>query len=191
MTQTLEKNQLFTEIQERQLMLMGVAVKNNQKKLSFEDIRKMKQLYRDMYFAFTSINWGQGMTLGMAWQKALKQMETFVALKIKTPNHPMNTELIKFHNEFRKDMSKHIMTSEFSEVKLLDRHKNLFLQDGMKQLKKSKDSLNDMHKQFMPEKIADKNQNVKTFENAQLRAKQMMQQMALLNLAKLREREAA
>ena len=107
--QDLEKSKLFMEIQEKQLIMTGVTVKKNQKKLSFEDVRKIKQQYRDMYFALTSINWAQGMTLGMAWQKAIRQIEAYIVSKVKTPNHPMNAELIKFHTDFRKDMSKYIM----------------------------------------------------------------------------------
>jgi hypothetical protein len=163
MMQDLEKSKLFMEIQEKQLIMTGATVKKNQKKLSFEDVRKIKQQYRDMYFALTSINWAQGMTLGMAWQKAIRQIEAYIVSKVKTPNHPMNAELIKFHTDFRKDMSKYIMTSEYSD-------------------EKSKDALNNMYQQYMPEKVADKKQTAQSFENAKLRAKQMMQKIVMRNL---------
>ena len=166
MTQMFLKNVKNFEFQQKQIMMLGGIVDAKQKKLSPEVIKQMQKDYRRMYFDLVSINWGQGKTLGVSWQKGLEQMDAFVASKVKIANHPANDELLKFHTEFRKDMAKTIMTNPYVEDKLDDNLKQKFLEDGMKDLSKAKGALDNMYKQYMPEKTQEKVQE-KTLGNSQ------------------------
>lgn len=179
MTQMLNANQINLELQQKQLMMMGGLVKNIQNKLSRPEIEKMKQNYVGMYYAFVSVNWGQGMTLGMAWQKALEQMDAFVASKAKVQNHPANQDLIKYHNEFRRDMAKSIMTSEYTDEKLEERLKKSFLSYGMKRLKETKKSLDDIYDAHMPKQELQKIPVNKSFDVAKQKTMQLMQKFFL------------
>ena len=174
MTDVLELNQLNLELQQKKLLMMSVESEKVQQKLSLEEIAQIKKDYRKMYWAFVSVNWAKGMTLGVAWQKALEQMNSFVATKIKVENHPMNNELIKINAQFRHDMAKHIMTSEYAEEKLSDRLKKSFLEYGEQEFKKANTSLNTIYQKYMPkEQVKDKTQQ---YENG----KQNTQQIFLL-----------
>jgi len=179
MTQTLEQNNQNSEFQKKQFMLMGGEMKNINNKLSAEEIKQITKNYRDMYFALTSINWGMGMTLGMAWQKALEQMDSFVAAKTKVENHPMNAELTKIHREFRRNMAKHIMTSEYAEEKLDEHHKKMFISYGEKMCVKSKKVLNDIYQKHMPKMEITKQPIGFKFQLAQQKTQNIIQQMIL------------
>lgn len=184
MADVIEKNNLDLEIQKQKFILMGGSVKTIQKKLSQEDIKQIKKDYHRMYFALTSINWGQGMTLGMAWQKALSQMDAFVKSKTKVQNHPINDELTKIHTAFRRRMAKHIMTSEYSNNKLQEKYKKLFVQDGEKDFSKHKQSFDNIYKKYMPQQQIVKNTNSGQFDAAKIRTQQKLQmllQMKMLN----------
>ena len=182
MVQDFEQNQLNFEFKQKQLIMMGGDVKNVKGKLSLQDIKQMQKKYISMYYALTSINWGQGMTLGMAWQKALTQMDGFVATKTKIPNHPMAKELIKIHSEFRRDMAKSIMTSEYGEEKLNNNFKKSFIEYGEKTFAESKKFLDDMYNKHMLEKNLSRVPIAKSFAVAQKRTQQMMQQMLVQQL---------
>ena len=169
-------------LQQKKFIMMGGDIKTQQKQLSPETIKQINKNYRLMYFAFTSINWGQGKTLGMAWQKALEQMDAYVASKTKIANHPINNELVKIHNKFRRDMSKHIMTSDYSESKLREEHKNLFVQIGEKDLKKGKTFLDNKYQEYMPKQQVKETPIMKSFGIAQARTQQMLQQMLQMQM---------
>ena len=138
------------EIQKQQRMMMGGMVNDQQKKLSPEEIKKMKQDYFTMYFGFTSINWGSGKTLGVSWQKALEQMDAYVMSKAKTANHPVNEEFIKLHRQFRGEMAKFIMKNPYTEQKLKPDYRQDFLNYGTKRVKSGKSSLDGLYQQYMP-----------------------------------------
>ena len=93
MIQNLNTHQDIMEFRQKQNIMLGIFDKQTVR-LSAEEIKKMKQDYVGMYYGFVSINWGQGLTLGMAWQKALEQMDAFVASKTKIPNHPANKDFL-------------------------------------------------------------------------------------------------
>ena len=179
MMKNLNANQQNSTLQQKQVIMMGGRIKTVQKNLSPEEIRKIGKNYRLMYFSFTSINWSQGMTLGMAWQKALEQMDSFIVTKTKLKNHPMNNELMKIHAEFRRDMSKHIMTSEYAEDKLKEHHKKSFRDYGEEFFKKSKTYLDGIYGQYMPkQKIAQQPKFV-NFKIAQQKTQNILQQILL------------
>ena len=173
---------------------MGGDVDKKQVKLSPEAIKKLRKDYMKMYIGFVSINWGQGKTLGESWQKAVEQMDAFVASKNKITGHPVNDELTKFHAEHRYLVSKNIMTNKHSGDKLEKRLQEKFLKFGMEDLRNGKAALDATYKQYMPENTIDKGKNVKSFEFAKVRAQQLMQQAVMKKIFMLgnqRQHEAA
>lgn len=182
MTQTNEINHNDLDFQKKQFLLMGGKIKNIQKKLPQAEITKLKKYYRDMYFGLTSINWGHGMTLGMAWQKALEQMDAFVAAKTKNQNHQVGAELAKIHKEFRRNMAKHIMTSEYSEEKLSEQHKQLFISYGEKKFQQAKNPLNEMYKKYTPQQEVTQQPKFVQLDLAKQKTQQIMQQILLQQL---------
>lgn len=159
MTQEYENNMQNFELHRKRIIMMGGNVKKEQKKLSEKVIAKLRKSYVRMYFSFTSINWGQGKTLGTSWQKALEQMDAYVATKTKIQNHPANNELIKIHKKFRREMAEHIMTSEFANDVLEEKKvRESFMSYGTKFLKISKGTIDNIYKDYMP------NTNIKQSE---------------------------
>ncbi len=179
MTNNLQSNIKDLEIKQKKFIMFGGIINQNQKKLSQSEIKKLKKDYRKMYFGFVSINWGMGKTLGVSWQKALEQMDGFITSKSKTPNHPVNDELIKIHTEFRRDMAKTIMTNPYTNEKLNEKFKQFFMEDGTKSVKIAKNSLEDIYKKYMPEQTTEKTSTAKSFGLAQRKAQQLMQQMLM------------
>ena len=179
MTNNLQNNIKDLELKQKKFIMIGGIINQNQKKLSLSEIKKLKKDYRKMYFGFVSINWGMGKTLGVSWQKALEQMDGFIASKSKINGHPVNDELIKIHTEFRRDMAKTIMTNPYADEKLSEKYKQFFMEDGTKSLKIGKNSLEDMYKKYMPEQTIEKTSITKSFDLAQRKAQQLMQQMLM------------
>lgn len=167
------------ELRQKQFIMMGGKSNTNQKKLSELEIKQIKQKYRSMYIGFVSINWGSGKTLGVSWQKALEQMDGFIASKSKIVGHPINNELVKYHAEFRRDMARHIMTSDYSEDKLSEEHKKFFFDDGEKMLKKSKSALDSLYQQYMPQQNIEKTSIAHKFGLANQKVQQMLQQLLM------------
>ena len=151
-----KNNSKNLEIFQKQIIMMGGDIKKEQQKLSPEVIKQIEKNYRQMYIGFTSINWGMGKTLGVSWQKALEQMDSFVASKTKIANHPVNNALVKIHKEFRSDMARFIMQSPHAENKLSERLKKDFIDDGTKSLKQAKDVLENIYKRYNPTKESTK-----------------------------------
>ena len=187
MTQILQNNMQNLELQQKQAMMMGALINKNQKKLSAEEIKKLKNDYVWMYFGFVSLNWGQGKTLGVSWQKGLEQMDAYVASKTKIKGHPVNDELVKMHAKFRKDMAKTIMTSPNADAKLDERLKQKFLKFGMEDIKKNKDALDNTYKKYMPEQTVNKVATANKFDMANQKTQQMFQ---MLIMQKLQQRAA-
>lgn len=191
----LQQKMQTLEVQQKYIIMLGADVNEKQVKLSPEAIKKLRKDYINMYIGFVSINWGQGKTLGASWQKAIEQMDAFVASKNKITGHPVNDELTKFHAEHRYLVSKNIMTNKHAGDKLEKRLQQKFIKFGMEDLKKGKAALDATYKQYMPkEKVVDKNQPVKSFEIAKVRTQQLMQQAVMKKIFMLgnqRQHEAA
>ena len=146
----LEKSNLNQSyLQQKQDMLFGADVKS-QVKLNPIEIKNIEKNFVGMYFALAAINWGRGMTLGQAWQSALEQLGAFVAAKTKIANHPINAHLTKCYKEFRRDMSKHIMTCPYSKHKLRPEYAQSFINYGTKRTMETKNSLNNLYQKYMP-----------------------------------------
>jgi len=179
MVDTVKNNVQNFDLQQKQIMMMGGLVNQKQNKLSPETIRQIKKDYIKMYYGFVSIDWGMGKTLGVSWQKALEQMDGYVMSKLKIENHPMNSELAKVHREFRRDMSKSIMTNPYTEEKLNEQYRKSFSDYGTKCIKDAKSSLDNMYMAHMP-KQSEKQQiaSVK-FDFANQKMQQMLQQMLM------------
>ena len=185
MTQEYENNTQNFELYQKRIIMMGGNVKQEQQELPKDVIAKLRKSYTEMYFAFTSINWAQGKTLGISWQKALEQMDAYVATKTKIQNHPVNNELIKIHKEFRSRMAKHIMTSEFANEKLESKsHIESFMRAGTEFLKTGKGALDDIYKNYMPKTNVKQSEIVHKFGESN----QMLRQMMLLQ--QIRQRAA-
>ena len=182
MIQDLNSNPNILDFQQKQMMMMGIQ--KNQIKLSREEIKKIKQNYVGMFYALAAINWSQGMTLGMAWQKALRQMDAFVASKTKIQNHPMNQYLVKMHTEFRRDMSKTIMTNQYSEEKLNPRLAKCFMAYGTKRVKETKGALNNLYQKYMPKQNVQQKTGINSFDIAKQNIQRMLlQQMVYQHAA--------
>lgn len=188
MTQMFENSMQNLELQQKQIMMMGGLINKKQKKLSEEEIKQLKKDYSLMYFGFVSINWGQGKTLGVSWQKGLEQMDAYIKSKSKIMGHPVNNELVKIHSEFRKLMAKTIMTNPYVEEKLDERLKEEFLKFGMKDLRKGKGALDATYEKYMPEQTVNKTVDANKFNVANQNARQMFQMLMLQNI---QQRQAA
>ena len=186
MTQVLYSDIRNLEFQQNKILLVGGKTQLSEKKLSANDIQKMQQNYVQMFFGFTSVNWGNGKTLGAAWQHALEQMDAFVESKAKIPNHPMIKELIKYHKNFRKDWAKTIMTSPHAQDKLNENLKKMFYKDGIASIKQSKTVLDNMYKHFIPEQSVYKAPEAKSFELAKQNTQKLMQQIMIRQMMKNR-----
>ena len=175
MKQVLQNDMKNLELQQKQIIMMGGLVDKKEKKLSIEEIKKLENDYTWMYFGFVSINWGQGKTLGVSWQKGLEQMDAFIATKTKQVGHPVNDELVKIHARFRKEMAETIMTNPNVDAKLDERLKKVFFEMGVKDLKTHKDALEDTYKRFAPEQSITKPDVAKKFDIANQKTQKLLQ----------------
>jgi hypothetical protein len=162
---------------------MTQQLNTHKKTLNQKEIKQIKKDFLKMYFALTAINWAHKMTLGMARQKALEQMRAFVESKMKIQNHPLNKHLIQFHNEFRRNMSKHIMTSGYSEKKLNPELAEKLIRFGTIKTKEAKSGINSLYQKYMPKQNA-KPIEIKKFIFIKQNIK--IQPMILQNMARQR-----
>ena len=163
------------ELQQKQFIMIG-GMLDQQKKLTPQEIKQLEQDYITLYFGLVSLNWAHGMTLGMAWQKALEQTGAFITGKTKNKNHPVNEHLTKIHNRFKQDQSKHIMecVGKESELKLSKDLVKFFEKTGVEMVQKGKDAVNKIYEKYKPEQnIQDK--SIK-FNIAKQKTQQIMQQ---------------
>ena len=180
-------NMQHNEFHQKQIMMMGGVLNTEQKKLSPETIQQMKKDYIKMYYAFTSINWGMGKTLGVSWQKALEQMDGFVAAKAKIPGHPANTELLKIHQEFRRDLARAIMNNPYVTEKLAERLKKNFIDYGTEAFKQAKSAFDNVYKQYMPNtKLDNAISATKPFGISNQQTQQLVQQILMQQMARQR-----
>lgn len=126
--------------------------KSKEKQLSPEDKKAIEKGLGDLFFGLAWTNWLNGATLGIAWQKALEQVDSFVAGK--NQNNPATKYLREVAAANKARMSRIIMTSSYSNEKMNcppEKFKEWselgtkWTNDGLKQL-------NDKFKQFEPEK---------------------------------------
>lgn len=175
-----KKNITDSEFLKKQIIMMGGSIDNNKKQISPQEIEKFKKNWIKMYYGFVSVNWGAGMTLGMAWQKALEQMDAYAMSKSKVQNHPINEHMIKFHREFRRDMAKTIMTSEYADYKLPEHLKQKLADYGQKRIRESKSDIDNMYKQYAPEHQDTNRQIISVKFNVANRNVQSMMQQILI-----------
>lgn len=169
------------EIQQQMAVLM-CGKQQEKQDLTTQQKEAITQSYMEMYFALAAFNWGGGMTLGVAWQKALEQMHAFVSSKAKTVSNPVNKYLVGVHAQHRRDMSERMMFSPNAEDKL-----NLNKQDTMmwnavslKKFQNSKAVLTDIHKQFEPKVIKIDSANFKRKSEAVILFNKAKQQAKFL-----------
>ena len=175
-----ENNLQTAEFQQKQIIMMGGDIQKNQiKQITQQETDKLKKDLIGMYYGFTSINWGYGMTLGMAWQKSLEQMDGFVMSKLKIVNHSVNIHLLKFYKEFRRDMAKSIMTSKYADEKLSLRLQKDFINYGQKRVKETKIDIDKTYQKYMPEKEIKQLPVTVKFGLVQKRAEQMTLQLVM------------
>lgn len=186
MVDTVKNNVQNFDLQQKQIIMMGGMVDKKQNKLSPEIIRQIQKDYVKMYYGFVSINWGMGKTLGVSWQKALEQMDAYVMSKLKIGNHPINSEFVKMHREFRRDMAKSIMTNPYTEEKLNERYKKSFLDYGTKCVKESKGALDNLYVAHMPKQSEKQQITSVKFMSATQKTQQMLQQMLAYQMTRQR-----
>lgn len=167
------------EIQQKMLILAGHKIEPA-KELSAEIKKQIQKDYTAMFYSIAAINWCRGGTLGMAWQKGLEQMNSFVLTKMQQPNNPVGKYLSQFHNEFKKDMAKDIMTGQHSgdKLELAPEFIKDWIEYATNKFKEKMSHLNGLYKQYVSDKQVD-NAKTKSFENGKQNAMNLMQQMLI------------
>lgn len=152
------------DLQKKRFIMLGGNIEHNVKKVSSKDIEKLKRCYKFMYAGFVCLNWSNGCKLGVAWQKALEQMEAFIKSKTKIKNHPLNQELLKIHAEFRRKMSEYIMKNQkHAQSTVQGAEAKNFLDLSKYFMKKSRKRFDNMYKKYMPEQIIKETPMSKSF----------------------------
>ena len=167
------------DVQQRLLMIMGNE-KNKKLELSKDEEKAIAKNYQTMFFALATIRWCNGGTLGMARQKSLEQMDNFVKSKVNIA-HPMNKYLMAINSQTRREIAALNMTDENSDKKIETNSavaKKLSA-EATKEFQESLKNLNDMYKKYMPEKDIKKMPATKSFNVAQQKAQQLMQQLVM------------
>jgi len=178
------------EIQQSMAMLMG-GDKKETKQLSEEQKKQIIKKYVNMFYSLAAINWCNGTTLGVAWQKALNQMDEFVKSKTKVLNHPMNPYLVAVHAKYKRHISETLLTNKHVNEKLnmSKELKEEWKRFASANVGKDMEFFNNLHKEFMPEQNITKLPVAEPFKKAQDKALSKMQQ--LIFLQQMRERRAA
>ncbi len=165
------------DVQQKMLMLLGQE-KNSKLELSEQEENKIAKNYQKMFFALATIRWCNGATLGVARQKSLEQMNSFVKSKTNIA-HPMNKYLMSMNNQMFREISQRNMTDENSDKKI-NINSTLakkWLDESTKEFQKCLKELNEMYQKYMPEKTLEKMPATKSFENANQKAQQMLMQL--------------
>lgn len=183
------KNEIFShpDIQQRMLMIMG---NEKDKKLELDSVteNKIAQNYQKMFFALATIRWCRGETLGIARQRALDQMNSYVKSKANIA-HPMNKYLIAINGQVAREISYRNMTDENSDKKI-DMNSDLAKKwsvEATKVFQQCMRELNDIYQKHMPAKEKKEQPATVKFELAQRRAQQLMQKV----LKDIRENQRA
>lgn len=175
---------LNQDIQSKMAILMGIKPEK-QIELTPEQKNQITKNYIAMYYSLAWINWCNGASLGTAWQKALEQMDGFVAGKIKVANHPMVGFLKELHVKHRQKMAKEIMTSKYADIKLeLDSQRyKAYVGNIVQRFEENKNALNGLYNQLMPKQKTEEIDAKQPFKMAQDKALQMMQQLLWIKRA--------
>ena len=165
------------DVQQRMLMMMGEE-KNQKLELTKQEEKDIAKHYAIMFFSLATIRWCQGQTLGVARQKSLEQMNSFVKTKVNV-EHPMNKYLMAINNQYHRFISQLNMTDEHSDKKInvMQDLTQKWSAMATKNFQESLKHLNEMYKKYMPEKDIKNKPAVVKFELAQKKAQQMMQQL--------------
>lgn len=169
------------EIQNKMAILMG-GKPEKQPQLTPEQKKQITKNYIAMFYSLGWVNWCNGASLGTAWQKALEQMDGFVAGKTKVANHPMAGFLKELHAGHRKNMSKEIMTSKYAEMKLNlePQMVRVWIGSIVKHFEENKNALNGLYNQLMPKQKTETLNKEQPFKMAQNKTLQMIQQQLWL-----------
>ena len=154
------------DVKQRTLMMTGKS-KDKTLELTKEQEKQIAIAYSKMFYALTTIHWCKGATLGTAWQKALEQMSSFVKTK-SNPAHPMNKYLHALDNQYRREISERIMTSPYSNEKI-NMNPELakkWSDTSTKQFQSYLKKMNDMYKEYMPQKEVNNNQSAQETNKA-------------------------
>lgn len=167
------------DVQQRMLMMLGQE-KNSKLELSKQEENKIARNYQKMFFALATIRWCNGATLGVARQKSLEQMNSFVKSKTNIA-HPMNKYLMSINNQMFREISQRNMTDENSDKKInIDSAlAKKWTDEATQEFQKCLKELNEMYQKYMPEKTLDNMPATKSFENAKLKARHMLQQLLI------------
>jgi len=178
------------DVQQKMLMIMGNE-KNKKLELSKEEEKKIAQSYVKMHVALSAIRWCQGETLGVARQKSLEQLNSYVKSKTNIA-HPMNKYLMAINAQVHREVAEINMKDSNSnkKVEMTSALKQRWIQEETKKFQQSMQVLNDMYKKYMPEKTLDKMPAAKSFETAKQKAQQMMQQILMLQINQTKQRAA-
>ena len=124
--------------------------------------------------------WCKGGTLGVARQKSLEQMDNFVKSKVNIA-HPMNKYLMGINSQMHREMALLNMTDENSDkkIEMNSAVAQKLSAEATKEFQASLKILNDMYKKYMPEKDIKKMPATKSFNVAQQKAQQLMQQLVM------------
>lgn len=166
---------LHPDIKQRTLMMHG-ETKDKKLELTKEQEKQIARNFSIMFYALTTIHWCNGATLGRAWQKALEQMSSFVKTK-SNPYHPMNKYLHALDNQYRREISERIMTSEYSDLKI-EMNPELakkWSDTATKQFQSYLKQMNDMYKEYMPATDNNKQESTQPNKSANQAYKIMMQ----------------
>lgn len=173
------KNEIFShpDIQQRMLMIMGNE-KNKKLELDKAAENKIAKNYQKMYFALATVRWCRGETLGIARQRALEQMNSYVGTKADIA-HPMNKYLIAINGQISREVSYRNMTDEHSDKKI-DINSELakkWSAESTKIFQQCMHELNELYQKYMPAKEKKEQPAMVKFNLAQHRTQQLMQQI--------------
>ena len=153
-----EQNILLNDDIRRQMAVLMGGKKDKNLELTPQQRKAIVKNYIGMYYALAAMHWCAGKSLGVAWQKALDLMNSFVAGKAKTLNNPVNKYLVGFHAQHRRAMSEFIITSPNSGdiVNLSAEDRKIWSDFATKRFHGHMDALNDLHRQFETEQKEEK-----------------------------------
>ena len=178
------------EMQKNLNLVMGLQQnKEKVKDLSPELKREIVKKYVNMYYSLTSMNWIKGDTLGVSWQKALRQMDEYVKSKTKVLGHPMNPCLIAIHAKYRRAISETLLTNPNVDLKLelAPEKKKQWEKIASEDIKTDMTFFNGVHKDYMPKQDIAKQSGVEPFAQAQLKAAEMVKKIIVAQQMQARD----
>lgn len=177
-----EKNSVFQNPEIQQKMFILAGQKEQQQTLSPETKKQIRKDCIGMFFSLAAINWCHGGSLGMAWQKGLEQMESYIKTKTKNPGNPVGIYLAEVYAKLKHDMAKTIMTSPHSQepLKLNEESKKSWEEFCVKDANKKMANLNGVYNEYRPKQILE-NSKAKSFDIAKQNTQQLMQQILMQN----------